>query len=117
MKKNFNNMLRKCKSLSQQLLRTSSYTNLRSKSTVDREPAPRETVFVGSTRKRYVIASKYLSHPLVKALIEKSNCDNAVVIINCEVVLFDHLLWMLDQNSNLNLNSESLDELAQLYSF
>ncbi|KAK9077647.1 hypothetical protein SSX86_005986 [Deinandra increscens subsp. villosa] len=138
--KKINLMLRKCKTLSRQLVRTSSYTSLRSKSATDRHQSPaaggimwntsavvvygggdadRETVFVGSTRKRYVIDSKYLSHPLVNALIDRSRSvdgGNAVAVINCEVVLFDHLLWMLE-NSDLNLgSSESLDELAGLYS-
>ncbi|KAI3496656.1 hypothetical protein L1887_39027 [Cichorium endivia] len=138
--KKINLMLRKCKTLSRQLVRTSSYTTLRSKSTTDHHrPAesggimwntstvsvyaggeePRATVFVGSTRKRYVIGSKYLSHPLIIALTQKSTSvdvdgDNAVSVINCEVVLFDHLLWMLE-NSDLNVTSDSLDELADLY--
>nr|XP_043630877.1 auxin-responsive protein SAUR76-like [Erigeron canadensis] len=136
MKKNINLMLRKCKTLSRQLVRTSSYTSLRSKSTNDRQKEsasisggimwntstvvvyacgeePQETVYVGSTRKRYVINAKHLSHPLVNALVEKSS--DGVSAINCEVVLFDHLLWMLE-NSDLNLTStDSLDELADLY--
>ncbi|KAF5815146.1 putative small auxin-up RNA [Helianthus annuus] len=135
--KKMNNMLRKCKTLSRQLVRTSSYTSLRSKSTTDgrRDQSTtrggimwntsavviygggdeaQETVFVGSTRKRYVIDSKYLSHPVVNALIERSGDGNKAVV-NCEVVLFDHLLWMLE-NSDMNLNSDSLDELAGLYS-
>ncbi|XP_076933044.1 auxin-responsive protein SAUR77-like [Bidens hawaiensis] len=78
------------------------------------------TVFVGSTKRPYMIDSKYLSHPVVNALIQKSisvgdeDDDGALVIIKCEVVLFDHLLWMLD-NSDLNLGSDSVDELADLY--
>ncbi|XP_071696545.1 auxin-responsive protein SAUR78-like [Rutidosis leptorrhynchoides] len=82
-----------------------------------------ELVFVGSTRKRYVIGSKYLIHPLISALIEKSkqssdhdaNEDEDVLVINCEVVLFDHLLWMIE-TSDLNVTSDCLDELADLYS-
>ncbi|KAI3675687.1 hypothetical protein L1987_85279 [Smallanthus sonchifolius] len=83
-----------------------------------RDEEPHELVFVGSTRKRYVISSKYLSHPLVNALIEKSktigNGDD-VSVINCEVVLFDHLLWMIE-NADFNAGSDCLDELADLYS-
>ncbi|KAI3703139.1 hypothetical protein L6452_28895 [Arctium lappa] len=136
-----NLMLRRCKTISRQLVRTSSYSTLmRSKSNIDHGHGsesspppfmwnttvvsvyttgeePHQTVFVGSTRKRYVIASKYLTHPLVNALIQKSTSNhnnNAISIINCEVVLFDHLLWML-QNSDFNLAPDSLDELADLY--
>lgn len=78
-----------------------------------------ETVFVGSTRKRYVISSKYLNHPLLKALINKSKqkgSDESVLVVNCEVVLFDHLLWMLE-NADPKFSSESLEELAELYVF
>ncbi|XP_071696391.1 auxin-responsive protein SAUR76 [Rutidosis leptorrhynchoides] len=80
-----------------------------------------QQVFVGSARKRYVISSKYLTHPLINALIEKSKQNNDddvedVSVINCEVVLFDHLLWMIE-TSDLNVTSDCLDELADLYSF
>ncbi|CAN1157976.1 Auxin-responsive protein SAUR76 [Linum perenne] len=135
--KKINLLLRKCKSLSKQLGRSSSYTSLRSKSTTNHDQQmwrsqsssilrhddeDRRTVFVGSTRKRYVISSKCLSHPVVNALIDKSstdddnnNDDDRTAVVKCEVVLFDHLLWMLD---NADPNSiESLQELADLYVF
>ena len=79
-----------------------------------------ETIFVGSSRKRYVISSKFLNHPLLEALINKSKekgSDNEnVLVVNCEVVLFDHLLWMLE-NADPKFSSESLEELAELYVF
>ncbi|KVI10231.1 auxin-responsive protein SAUR76 [Cynara cardunculus var. scolymus] len=148
--KKINVMLRKCKTLSKQLRRSSSNLSSGSKSArhhqdgaaagggggggiiwntnaisvygsdgngSGNEEEPREIVFVGSTRKRYVISSKYLSHPLVNALIEKSKPagNGEVSVINCEVVLFDHLLWMLE-NADFNVTSDCLDELADLYS-
>ncbi|KAH7528164.1 hypothetical protein FEM48_Zijuj05G0042700 [Ziziphus jujuba var. spinosa] len=141
--KKINLLLRKCKSLSRQLGRSSSYTSLRSKSTREDllwdnshdhhgmqdqvEHDQYQTILVGSTRKRYVISSKYLNHPLLNALIEKSSPANKhkaagdhhhhhhqVILVRCEVVLFDHLLWMLE-NADPNLSSESLEELASLY--
>ncbi|CAJ2657025.1 auxin-responsive protein SAUR78-like [Trifolium pratense] len=125
--KKINLLLRKCKSLSSKLGRSSSYSSLRSKSTredlyeIQQDDQNCETIFVGSTRKRYVISSKYLNHPLLNALINKnkqegSEYDNNVLIVNCEVVLFDHLLWMLE-NADPMFSSESLDELAELYVF
>lgn len=78
-----------------------------------------ETIFVGSTRKRYVISSKYLNHPLLTALINKSKekgSDENILVVNCEVVLFDHLLWMLE-NADPMFYSESFEELAELYAF
>ncbi|CAI0555616.1 unnamed protein product [Linum tenue] len=73
-------------------------------------------VFVGSTRKRYVIGSKYLSHPVVNALTDKS-AGNRTAVVKCEVVLFDHLLWMLENGDPSSLSLDSLEELADLYVF
>ena len=140
--KKINLLLRKCKSLSRQLGRSSSYSNLRSKSARedfwigtdhhdldldhdDQHHKSTSTIFVGSTRKRYVISTKYLSHPLLAALIDKSKQNNKaaageedeVLVVKCEVVLFDHLLWMLENADPVSLGSESLEELAALYVF
>lgn len=135
--KKMNLILRKCKTLSRQLGRSSSYSSLRSNSTreafwctatdTDTDTAVddkehRETIFVGSSRRRYVVKSKFLSHPLLSALIEKSRnqnpgCDHHVISVKCEVVLFDHLLWMLENADPTNLASDSLEELADLYVF
>ncbi|KAJ8427780.1 hypothetical protein Cgig2_021411 [Carnegiea gigantea] len=130
--KKLNHLLRKCKSL-RQLGRSSSYSSLRSKSSRmarwsqedDGHDERRghiengETIYVGKTRRRYVIDSKYLTHPLLNALIEKSGQKSPgagnMISIKCEVVLFDHLLWMLENGDPSNLESESLDELAELY--
>lgn len=123
--KKINLILRKCKSLSRQLGRSSSYSSLRSKSTREdvwsdkQEDEYHKTIFVGSTRKRYVISSKYLSHPLVNALIEKSKQKPGgedILVVKCEVVFFDHLLWMLE-HADPNLSLDSLEELAELYMF
>lgn len=131
--KKINLILRKCKSLSRQLGRSSSYSSLRSKSfREDRSPWDQvggddhdhhqqhyETIYVGRTRKRYVVSSKHLNHPLLNALIERSkqkHGDGEDILVKCEVVLFDHLLWMLE-NSDPNLILDSLEELADLYVF
>ncbi|XP_010272249.1 PREDICTED: uncharacterized protein LOC104608079 [Nelumbo nucifera] len=121
--KKINLILKKCKSLSMQLGRSSSYSSLRSKSTREEfwgdmpEDEQRETIFVGSSRRRYSISSKHLNHPLISALIEKSKHNTGDDrTVKCEVVLFDHLLWMLE-NADPNLTSESLEELAELYTY
>ncbi|OMO65786.1 Auxin responsive SAUR protein [Corchorus capsularis] len=141
--KKINLILRKCKSLSRQLGRSSSYSSLRSKSAREDHVwdggngEDCETIYVGSTRKRYVISSKYLNHPLLNALIERRSTttttmnskensnkqqhaaaggDDHDILVKCEVVLFDHLLWMLE-NSDPNLILDSLEELADLYVF
>nr|GMC69964.1 auxin-responsive protein SAUR71 [Ipomoea batatas]GME02839.1 auxin-responsive protein SAUR71 [Ipomoea batatas] len=85
--KKINLLLRKCKSLSRQLARTSSYSSLRSRSTRD------EDMLAGDDDEQ----------------------------LKCEVVLFDHLLWMLenaydeDDDGSLFSSAESLEELADLY--
>ncbi|KAI8008570.1 Auxin-responsive protein SAUR76 [Camellia lanceoleosa] len=134
--KKINLILRKCKTLSRQLGRTSSYSSLRSQSTREEfwaghhiDNDDRETIFVGSSRRRYVISSKHLNHPLLNALIKKSKQNQQqqqqqpgvddggdITVVKCEVVLFDHLLWMLE-NADPNLSSDSLEELADLYAF
>jgi hypothetical protein len=133
-----NVLLRKCKSLSRagSSRSSSSYGNLRSMSA--RDIAGDDTavsaaagegaavVFVGSSRRRYVISAKHLSHPLIAALIDTTRRDDGgdgtaskaqEVAVKCEVVLFDHLLWMLDNAADLRDDDggDAARELAQLY--
>ncbi|RWV93423.1 hypothetical protein GW17_00044124 [Ensete ventricosum] len=126
-KRKMNTILRKCKSLSK-LGRTSSYSSLRSKSTREEDElwpedgaaistdngADEVAVFVGSSRRRYLVNSKHLNHPLLSALIDRSM--HGEIRIKCEVVLFDHLLWMLE-NAELDAadDAATLEELAELY--
>ncbi|KAK3140201.1 hypothetical protein QOZ80_5AG0397470 [Eleusine coracana subsp. coracana] len=140
-----NVVLRKCKSLSR-VGRSSpsgslSYCNLRSMSTRDAAAAiagaavaesgvveaggAAAVVLVGSSRRRYVISAEHLSHPLIAALIDGGRDDDGgdkpIAVVNCEVVLFDHLLWMLDNAADLvragdgNEDDDAVRELAQLY--
>ncbi|KAM7530358.1 hypothetical protein LguiB_033768 [Lonicera macranthoides] len=123
MKKKINFILNKCKSLSRRLGRSTSSNSSRFGPSTEefnwefdqmREKRYwQEIVFVGSTRRQYVISSKYLSHPLLSALLEKEY-SNGDLYVRCEVVLFDHLLWMLD-NAEDELSTESFPELAQFY--
>ncbi|XWS16788.1 hypothetical protein CRYUN_Cryun33cG0009400 [Craigia yunnanensis] len=115
----------KCKSLSRQLGRSSLYSSLRSKSASEDhhlwnqmrgdDHQHWETSCVGSTKKRYVISSKYLNHPLLNALMERSKQKHGGedILVKCEVVLFDNLLWILE-NSDPNHILDSLEELADL---
>ncbi|CAA0815502.1 SAUR-like auxin-responsive protein family [Striga hermonthica] len=117
------------------MCRSSSDSRLRSRSLRDSgryyklfsgpvdQSEPCETIFVGSSRRRYVISSKFLNHPLLNALIEKSKHElgpdtsismDSDMSVKCEVVLFDHLLWMLE-NADPSLCSDSLEELAEFY--
>ena len=138
-----NVVLRKCKSLSRVAGRPSassySYSSLRSMSTRDATAAVVDgaadadydaaaavasvgsgavAVLVGSSRRRYVISAEHLSHPLIAALIDDDGRrKDQPIAVNCEVVLFDHLLWMLDNAVDLHGegDDDAMRELAQLY--
>jgi len=131
-------VLRRCKSLPRVAVGArpspAPYSNLRSMSTRDDAAAADDdddgaaasggaVVLVGSSRRRYVISAEHLSHPLIAALIgdegrRREGEPAAAVVVNCEVVLFDHLLWMLDNADNDDLRTDdgaAMRELAQLY--
>ncbi|MCE5165748.1 hypothetical protein HAX54_012020 [Datura stramonium] len=64
------------------------------------------TVYVGKSRRQYLVSTDVICHPLFMELAERSGDSIAV---GCEVVLFEHLLWMLE---NADPQPESLDELG-----
>ncbi|XP_031500785.1 auxin-responsive protein SAUR78-like [Nymphaea colorata] len=74
-------------------------------------PVGYQAVYVGKSRRRYVIRSDHVNHPLVRELVDKSEGSDTVVV-GCEVVLFEHLLWMLE---NADPQQESIDELVGFY--
>ncbi|KAH8505523.1 hypothetical protein Peur_045096 [Populus x canadensis] len=72
-------------------------------------------VYVGKSRRRYLISSDIIDHPLFRELAERSSTDQEspdTINVACEVVLFEHLLWMLE---NADPQPESLDELVEFY--
>ncbi|XAR49856.1 hypothetical protein NMG60_11004016 [Bertholletia excelsa] len=70
------------------------------------------TVYVGRSRRRYLVSSEVIEHPLFRVLVRKSD-GSGEISVACEVVLFDHLLWML-QNGESGL--DAMDELVEFYS-
>ncbi|KAJ1407046.1 Small auxin-up RNA [Sesbania bispinosa] len=72
-------------------------------------------VYVGKSRRRYLVSSDVIHHPVFQELVDRSStsadCDDGVVV-SCEVVLFEHLLWMLE-SSETQLGS--MDELVEFY--
>ncbi|KAF3451981.1 hypothetical protein FNV43_RR08077 [Rhamnella rubrinervis] len=71
-----------------------------------------QAVYVGKSRRRYLVNSDIIVHPLFQELVDKSgDCDDGVVV-SCEVVLFEHLLWMLE---NAEAQMGSMDELVEFY--
>ncbi|XP_062087905.1 auxin-responsive protein SAUR78-like [Humulus lupulus] len=74
-------------------------------------------VYVGKSRRRYLVSSEVVEHPLFQELIDKSasgycECEDGGISVACEVVLFEHLLWMLD---NAEAQLGSMDELVEFY--
>ncbi|XP_043722004.1 auxin-responsive protein SAUR76-like [Telopea speciosissima] len=70
-----------------------------------------QPVYVGKSRRRYLISSDVIDHPLFRELLEKSDGSDSMTV-GCEVVLFEHMLWMLE---NAEPQPESLDELVEFY--
>ncbi|KAE8677133.1 hypothetical protein F3Y22_tig00111542pilonHSYRG00032 [Hibiscus syriacus] len=74
-------------------------------------------VFVGKSRRRYLISSDVIHNPLFRELAGRSTSSGGndtapEVNVSCEVVLFEHLLWMLE---NADPQPESLEELVEFY--
>ncbi|KAM1253458.1 hypothetical protein FF1_041447 [Malus domestica] len=67
-------------------------------------------VYVGKSRRRYLVASDVVNHPLLKEMADRS--DHDTINVACEVVLFEHLLWMLE---NADPQPESMDKLVEFY--
>ncbi|KAH6818398.1 SAUR-like auxin-responsive protein family [Perilla frutescens var. frutescens] len=76
--------------------------------------APKDVhpVYVGKSRRRYLITSDILENPLFRELVDRRSDDEDSITVGCEVVLFEHLLWMLE---NADPQPESLDELVEFY--
>ncbi|XP_057252424.1 auxin-responsive protein SAUR78 [Beta vulgaris subsp. vulgaris] len=110
------------------LKKMNSFGKLRRENSVNCTPAPSDechvsnhnniglhTVYVGKSLRRYQVTSEVLDHPLIKELVDKSDgCDDHTTVIGCEVVLFEHLLWMLQ---NIDSQSESLEDLVGFYAY
>ncbi|KAI3787092.1 hypothetical protein L1987_41297 [Smallanthus sonchifolius] len=69
-------------------------------------------VYVGKSRRRYLISSEVAQHPLFQEVLERSGDGTSSVTIECEVVLFEHLLWMIE---NADPQPEALHELVDFY--
>ncbi|KAJ7546597.1 hypothetical protein O6H91_08G045900 [Diphasiastrum complanatum] len=75
-------------------------------------------VYVGRDQRRYVISDRYLKHPVFRSLMQKSGVsldEKDGIKFPCEVVLFDHLLWMLENDDPAVRQADSVDELVEFY--
>ncbi|CAL5195806.1 unnamed protein product [Lathyrus oleraceus] len=73
-------------------------------------------VYVGKSRRQYLVNSKKFQHPVFQELVNRSCCNGGygVVVVSCEVVLFEHLLWMLE-SAETKAQLGSMDELVEFY--
>ncbi|XP_006660182.2 auxin-responsive protein SAUR76-like [Oryza brachyantha] len=81
----------------------------------DEVPKGLHPVYVGKARRRYLIAEELVGHPLFQNLVDRTGGgvgEAGTTVVGCEVVLFEHLLWMLE---NADPQPESLDELVEYY--
>ncbi|CAO2206917.1 unnamed protein product [Urochloa humidicola] len=82
----------------------------------DEVPKGLHPVYVGKSRRRYLVAEDLVAHPLFQTLVHRTGggaaAGEAGTVVGCEVVLFEHLLWMLE---NADPPPESLDELVDYY--
>ncbi|PAN35662.1 hypothetical protein PAHAL_6G224400 [Panicum hallii] len=80
----------------------------------DEVPKGMHPVYVGKSRRRYLVDEDLVGHPLFQTLVHRtgSGAEAGCTVVGCEVVLFEHLLWMLE---NADPQPESLDELVEYY--
>ncbi|XP_051150070.1 auxin-responsive protein SAUR76-like [Andrographis paniculata] len=68
-------------------------------------------IYIGKSQRHYLVTSEVMENPLFLELSEHGG-DKSLITIGCEVVLFDHLWWMLD---NSDPHPKLLDELVEFY--
>ncbi|XP_047309937.1 auxin-responsive protein SAUR76-like [Impatiens glandulifera] len=78
-----------------------------------------QAVYVGRSRRQYFVTSEVINQPLFQALVDKSEVSgeaSSTIVVSCEVVLFEHFLWMLkNTDSSTYFDSNSMDELVEFY--
>ncbi|CAI8607835.1 unnamed protein product [Vicia faba] len=93
--------------------------NSRASSSKQKQQEPKlHAVYVGKSRRRYLVNSKVFQHPVFQELVDRSccngGCEDGVVVVSCEVVLFEHLVWMLE-SAESETQLGSIDELVGFY--
>jgi SAUR family protein len=78
-------------------------------------------VYVGEERCRFVVQAKHLSHPVFKALLNKSAEEfgyehKGGLEIACEVDFFKHMLYLIETNDS-SFSSIEIDELVGIYAY
>ncbi|KAL3690751.1 hypothetical protein R1sor_004402 [Riccia sorocarpa] len=76
-------------------------------------------VYVGKEKRRFIISTHYLNHRLFKELLKRSEEEYGFdyrggLLIACETVLFEHLLWLIGSNDPAARTIE-LHDLMEFY--
>ncbi|KAH9538453.1 hypothetical protein CY35_15G005700 [Sphagnum magellanicum] len=109
---------------------SSSQSDDQSLSSVPATTGEKVYVYVGKERRPFVIGADLLNNTLFRGLVEKSsdpsecgaattgdhhkNPQEAGLTVACEVVLFEHLLWLL-ANDDPSIRQMEEDELLDFY--
>ncbi|CAI0462518.1 unnamed protein product [Linum tenue] len=81
------------------------------------------SVYVGKSRRRYLLTTEVMCHPMFQELMQRSGGLDAdgQIIVGSEVVLFEHLLWMINDQINgggdrdSSSQAGSMEELVDFY--
>ncbi|KAL8171616.1 hypothetical protein V2J09_023420 [Rumex salicifolius] len=101
--------LKKINSLGK-LSRSNSALSAASSGSGSQPSQQKTTVYVGLNRREYRVDPDLLEHPVMQKLVDRSDGSEGIWV-SCEVVLFDHLRWMIE-NSDPQL--EPLDAMFNL---
>eukprot|EP01018_Ginkgo_biloba_P026898 Gb_31036 [translate_table: standard] len=76
-------------------------------------------VYVGKELRRFVIPTVYMNHSVFRVLLDKTADEfgfdqKGGLIIPCETLFFEHLIWLLN-NNDPSVQSLELDELMDFY--
>lgn len=66
------------------------------------------------------MSSNVINHPLFQELVERSSTSAVAggdeVVVACEVVLFEHLVWLINE-SGCGDQLGSMQELVEFYTY
>ncbi|XP_031493258.1 auxin-induced protein 6B-like [Nymphaea colorata] len=76
-------------------------------------------VYVGEGMRRFVIPLSYLNHSIFRALLKKAEEEfgfstNGGIRLPCQPLLFEHILWLLENKDPIVQNLQ-LEEILELY--
>lgn len=76
------------------------------------------SVYVGKEKRKFFLPISYLSHPVMRALLERSAeefgvSQAGIITIPCDVISFQHALWLV--HSDHTGEDKNTEEMAEHY--